>query len=131
MLHGLGTFRTEYHIVLKQGAKPFALSVPRRVALPLLPKVKAELARMEKLRVISKVNTPTEWCAGMVLVSKSNDDIQICADLTKLNESVCREKHILPSLEQILAQLGNSTVFTKLDANASFWQIKLSQESLG
>ena len=128
LFHGLGTFGTEYHIVLKQGAKPFALSVPRRVAFPLLPKVKAEFARMEKLGVISKVDTPTEWCAGMVVVPKSNDDIRICVDLTKLNESVCREKHILPSVEQILAQLGNSTVFTKLDANAGFWQIKLSQE---
>ena len=126
LFHGLGTFGTEYHIVLKQGAKPFALSVPRRVALPLLPKVKAKLARMEKLGAISKVDTPTEWCAGMVVVPKSNDDIRICVDLTKLNESVCREKHILPSVEQIL---GNSTVFTKLDANAGFWQIKLSQES--
>ena len=60
---------------------------------------------------------------------KPNEDIQICVDLTKLNESICREKHILPLVEQILAQLGNSTVYTKLDANAGFWQIKLSQES--
>ena len=126
---GLGTFGTEYHIVLKREATPFTLSAPRRVALPLLPKVKAELTRMEKLGVISKVDIPTEWCAGMVVVPKANGDIRICVDLTKLNESVCREKHILPSVEQILAQLGNSTVFTKLDANAGFWQIKLSQES--
>ena len=129
LFRGLGTFGAEYHITLKQDAKPFTLSAPRRVALPLLPKVKAELARMEKLGVISKVDTPTEWCAGIVIVPKPNDDIRICVDLTKLNESVCREKHILPSVEQILAQLGNSTVFTKLDANAGFWQIKLSQES--
>ena len=57
---GLGTFRAGYHIILKQDTKLFALSTPRRVALPLLPEVKAELARMEKLGVISKVDTPME-----------------------------------------------------------------------
>ena len=75
LFRGLGTFGAEYHIMLKQDARPFTLSTPRRVALPLLPKVKAELERMEKLGVISKVDTPTEWCAGIVVVPKSNNDI--------------------------------------------------------
>ena len=71
-------------------AKPFALTTPRRVAVFLLPKAKAELERMEKLRVISKVTTPTEWCAGMVVVPKPNGTVRICVDLTKLNQSVAR-----------------------------------------
>ena len=60
---------------------------------------------------------------------KAVGNIHICVDLTKLNESVCRAKHIVPSVEQILAQLGESKVFTKLDANAGFWQIRLLKES--
>ena len=53
-----------YHIKLQPEAEPFALSTPRRIALPLLPKVKQELERIEKMGVISKVNGPTDWCAG-------------------------------------------------------------------
>ena len=49
-------------------------------------------------------------------------------DLTKLNESVCRERH-LPAVEQTLAQLAVAQVFTKLDANSGFWQIPLSTDS--
>ena len=37
---GLGSLEGEYHIQLKEDATPFALTAPRRVALPLLPKVK-------------------------------------------------------------------------------------------
>ena len=37
LFKGLGTINGEYHISLR-GAKPFALSTPRRVALPLMPK---------------------------------------------------------------------------------------------
>ena len=50
-------------------------------------------------------------------------------DLTKLNESVRRERHILPSVDHSLAQLGGAKVFTKLDANSEIWQIELSKES--
>ena len=43
-----------------------------------------------------------------------------CVDLTKLNKSACRERHILPSVEQTLAQWTGTKTFTKLDANSGF-----------
>ena len=49
--------------------------------------------------------------------------------LTKLNESVRRERYPLPSVDQILAQLSGATVFSKLDANSGFWQVPLSPDS--
>ena len=85
---GLGKLQGDYHIYLKPGAKPYALSTPRRVAIPLLPQVKKELTRMEQLGVIEKIEEPTEWCAGLVVVPKQNGKVRICVDLTKLNENV-------------------------------------------
>ena len=129
LFKGLGTITGEYHISLQEGAKPFTLSTPRRVALPLMPKVKQELKRMEAMGVITRVEQPTDWCAGIVVVPKPNRSLRICVDLTKLYENVRQERHILPSVDHILAQLSDATVFTKLDANAGFWQIKLPEES--
>ncbi|KAJ8389952.1 hypothetical protein AAFF_G00112370 [Aldrovandia affinis] len=71
LFSGLGKMEGEYNIVLKPGAKPFSLSTPRRISLPLLPKIKDELHRMEQQGVISKVEEPTEWCAPIVVVPKS------------------------------------------------------------
>ena len=129
MFQGLGKLEGEYVIKLKPDSKPFAISVPTRVAVPLMGKVRAELERMERLGVIAKVEVPTDWCAGMVVVPKPNGDVSICVDLTKLNQSVCRERHPLPAVEQTLAQLAGAQVFTKLDANSGFWQIPLSADS--
>ena len=84
---------------------------------------------MEKTGVISRVDVPTEWCTAMVVVPKPDGRICICVDLTKLNESVQRERHPIPSVEHILAQLGDAKVFSKLDANLGFWQITLQKES--
>ena len=75
------------------------------------------------------VTDPTEWCAGMVVVPKQNDKVRICVDLTRLNESVERERHILPAVDQTLAQLAGAKIFSKLDANSGFWQVPLSTES--
>jgi hypothetical protein len=65
----------------------------------------------------------------MVVVPKSNGRVRICVDLTKLNTSVKRERHPLPPVEQVLAQLAEGKVFSKLDANSGFWQVPLSPES--
>lgn len=129
VFQGLGDLGEEYHIRLRPDAKPYALFTPRHVPLPLRPKVAEELDRMESLGIISKVDEPTPWCAGMVVVPKKSGAIRICVDLKPLNESVLREVHPLPKVDDTLAQLTGAKVFTKLDANSGFWQIPLSQPS--
>ena len=130
LFKGLGKLDgPDYKIKLKPDAKPYALSTPRRVPVPLLTKVKEELARMEQMQIISKVDEPTEWCAGMVVVPKSNGKVRICVDLTKLNNSILRELHPLPGVDHVLAQMAGAKVFSKLDANSGFWQIGLCEES--
>ena len=126
---GLGTMQGEYTIKLQANAQPHAIYVARNVPIPLRDKVQTELTRMESLGVISRVDEPTPWCAGMVVVPKSNGFVRICVDLKALNQSVLREIHPIPRVDKILAQLAGATYFTKLDANSGFWQIPLSTES--
>ena len=76
--------------------------------------VKEELNRMVKLGVISQVTEPTEWCAGMVPVVKRNGSVRVCVDLTHLNQSVKRERHQLPLVEQVLGPTDRSEDFFKV-----------------
>ena len=117
----LGLIKESYRIELQEDAKPFSISVPRRVPVPFMPKVKRELERMEQQKVITKVTEASDWCVGMVVVPKSNNKVRICLDLTKLNKYVKRERHVLPSVDQVLAQIGKAKHFSKLDANSGFW----------
>ena len=126
---GLGKLNDEYTIRLKEGAQPFALNTPRRVPVPPMKSVKSELERMEKLGVISPVETPTDWCAGMVVAPKSGGRVRICVDLTKLNESVYKEWYPFPAVEQMLAKIAGARLLSKLNANSGFWQIPLLKES--
>ena len=65
----------------------------------------------------------------MVVTPKSNGEVRVCVDLSKLNEYVKRENHPLPEVDTTLGRLAGSRAFSKLDANSGFWQIKLAWES--
>ena len=84
---------------------------------------------MEKMGVISKVNEPTQWCAGMVVVPEKSGEVRICICLKALNNNVPREVHPIPKVDETLAQLAGANIFSKLDANSGFWQIPLSDDS--
>ena len=126
---GLGKMTTEYRIALKPDTQPVCLYTPRRVPQPLLPNVQEELERMIQEGVISPVTEPTEWCSGIVPVLKPNGKVCICVDLVQLNKSVKREVHPMYSVDESLAKLSKSIVFSKLDANSGFWQLPLDKES--
>ena len=51
---------------------------------------------------------------------------RLCVDLTKLNDTVRREKLILPAVDQTLAMLSGAAVFSKLDCYSGLFQIPLT-----
>ncbi|XP_037520526.1 uncharacterized protein LOC119397159 [Rhipicephalus sanguineus] len=129
LFRGLGTLPEAYTIRLQPNATPLSLSVPQRIPLPLQDVVKTELGKLEAEGVIRRVDTPTDWCAGLVVVPKVSGGYRLCVDLTRLNKVTLRERDVLPTVEQCLGFLGEATVFYKLDATSSFHQVKLSPES--
>ena len=117
----IGTLKGDpVKIVLKENAHPYSVLTTRHVPIPLMPKVKAELERMERGGIISSVSELTEWCASMVSIIKKLGDVRICVDL---NESM-----VGPMKEGILSKLSDGTVFSSLDATSGFWQIPLDSE---
>jgi hypothetical protein len=141
---GLGELKEPYHITLGNDAKPYAIHTPRKIPVCYEKAAKQQLDNMEVQGVISRVEEPTEWCAGMVIVPKASlddddagtpvqrdegDKLRICEDLTQLNKCVMRNRHIMPDVNSTLAKLKNSVIFSKLDANSGFWQIKLDEAS--
>ena len=120
VFRGLGNLGQEFTIQLKPDATRYALHTPRHIAMPLRPQVEEELKRMESMGVISKVDEPTPWCAGMVVVPKKNGKVHICVDLKPLNESVIREVHPLPKVDETLAQLTGAKVSQNATPTAAF-----------
>ena len=129
LMRPLGDLMEPYNAVLREDVRPYSLTVPRRIAIPLLPQVKSELERMLRLDVMRPITQPTDWCAGIVVVPKRNGTIRICVDLTHLNKAIKHERLQLPSEAEVLSQLNGSTIFSELDATSSYWQIPLTEKT--
>ena len=129
LFNGLGKLEKTYKIQLREDAVPYEVMTPRHVSHGLHDKVGTELKRLQNLGVITPVNEPTDWCAPVVVVPKPNGDVRLCVDLTKLNKAVKRPRHVMPSVDYVLGQIGQAKVFSKLDANSGYHQVELDEDS--
>ena len=120
---GLGCITgVTHHIQLDPKHEP-VIHPSRKVPVTIRSKVKKELQRMEKLKVIERVYEPTEWVNSMVTVIKTNGKLRICIDPHDLNKAIKREHYPMKTIEEIASWMPNATTFSVLDASSGFWQV--------
>ena len=97
----------------------------RRLPFGLRNKVKQKLDELLDKDIIEEVaHKPTEWVSPLVVVPKDGD-IRICVDMRRAKSAIERERHPIPTIEEVLYDLNGSTVFSKLDLKWGFHQVEL------
>ena len=82
--------------------------------------------------IIERVqNEPMPWISPLHVVPKPNTpgEIRVCVDMREANQAVRRERHLTPTVDDLITELNGSKVFTRLDMNAGYHQIELAPES--
>ena len=125
---GLGCLDKPYKIKIYNSVT-LVINPPRKTPATLRKRVKKALIDMGNGGVIRKDDEPTVWVSSMVIVEKSNKTLRICLDPRNLNTAVKREHFQLPAIEEITSRMSGAKVFSKLDANHGYWQLKLDSES--
>ena len=115
-------------LAVRSDARPVAAS-SRRHAFSIRKEIEAELKRMQAADIIEPVRGLTPWVSPIVPCRKADGRLRICIDYRELNKHIIRERRVMPTADEILAQIHGSTVFSVLDAEAGFHQIPLSYES--
>ena len=77
---GDGPYRPTDKLLAGKDADIIRSTTSRLAPPPLLPKVQAELKRMEDMEVTEKLDQPTEWCFPVVVVPKKHRKVRICGD---------------------------------------------------
>ena len=102
---------------------------PRRVSFSLREKVESKLHELEQMDIIEKVKGPTPWVSPIVVVPKPSGEIRLCVDMRRANEAIVRERHPIPTVDEVLQDMTQSSVFSKLDLKWGYHQLELSEES--
>ena len=101
----------------------------RRLPVAICDKVKAELDTLVDKGVLAPISEPTQWVSQMAVVNKKNGSLRICIDPQPLNTVLKREHFKLPTLDDILPELHNAKVFSKLDVKHAYWHVELDDIS--
>ena len=101
----------------------------RRIPFHVRKDVEKELERLEELDIIEPVTGPTPWISPIVVVPKSSGEVRICIDMREANKAVKREKHLMPTIDDLVADLNGATRFSKLDLSSGYHQLELAPES--
>ena len=108
---------------------PPVINSPLRMLASLKKKLNEELNRMVKMEIITPIEEPTDWVSSLVIVEKPSGQLRIGLDPQHLSQTIKRPNFVMPTAEEILAQLSNAKFFTKLDTSIAYWQIPVDDES--
>ncbi len=118
-----------HNISLREDAIPYSLAALRRVPLPLMPRVEADLQRMESDEILESIDEPTKWCSGIMVfpnliaafasVQNSRTSTKGCAENVTSSHQ----------MEHLLATIQEANTISKLNANTAFYQIPLAEAS--
>ena len=91
-------------------------------------KVREELKRMQEERII--IPSHSAYNSPLIPVLKKDGGIRLCLDFRALNLKLRADRYPLPSIPNILNQLGKSKLFSCLDMKQGYHQIPLDPESM-
>lgn len=100
----------------------------RRVPAPMEKRVDEKVESMLEAGIIERVQT-SKWISPLVMQPKPDGDVRICVDMRRANESVIREYHPLPTIDEFLPYLGDAKYFSKIDVRQAFHQVELAPNS--
>ncbi|CAC5417698.1 unnamed protein product [Mytilus coruscus] len=131
IFHGLGKLKdTQVKIHIDNTVKPI-VQPHRRIPFHVRKQVEAELERLERLDIIERVHGPTPWVSPIVVAPKprSPGEIRIGVDMRLPNQAIQRERHITPTIDDLIVDLNGANVFSKMDLLNGYHQLELTQES--
>ena len=108
------------HLGIDENCKPKfckARPVPEK---KLKDAVNVELERLIEQGIVSRVYS-SDWASPAVYVRKSNGTIRICVDYSStINKHLTTVNASLPTVDEVIASVGEAKVFSKLDLQNAF-----------
>lgn len=127
-LHHLPPSRSTDHIIhLEPHSKPVNV---RPYRYPYFQKIEIEKQVQDMLhrQLIRPSRSP--YSSPVLLVKKKDGTWRFCVDYRALNSITIKDRFPLPTIDELLDDLGNSSWFSKMDLPQGFHQIRMSDADI-
>jgi hypothetical protein len=112
----------EFVIELKCGTAPI-YKTPYRMITPELVELKEHIKELLEKGFICPSSSP--WGGPMIFVPKKDGTHKLCVDYRALNEVTVKNKYPLPRIDDLFDQLRAACVFSKIDLQLGYHQLKV------
>jgi hypothetical protein len=96
---------------------------PYRMATPELAELKQHIKELLEKGFIHPSSSP--WGAPVIFIPKKDGTQRLCVDYRALNEVTIKNKYPLPRIDDLLDQLCGVCVFSKIDLQSGYHQLKI------
>ncbi|WVZ97239.1 hypothetical protein U9M48_042789 [Paspalum notatum var. saurae] len=118
----------EFRIDLVPGTAPVSKR-PYRMAPDELKELKTQLQEQLDKGFIRP--SSSSWgCPALFVEKKDQGGKRLCVDYRPLNAITVKNKYPLPHIDILFDQLGEATVFSKIDLRSGYHQIKVREEDI-
>ncbi|MCH87274.1 hypothetical protein A2U01_0008140, partial [Trifolium medium] len=121
------TRRTDHHITLVPNATPVNVR-PYRCPHAQKTEIENQVAKMLKTGWIQPSTIP--FSSPVLLLKKKDGTWRMCVDYRALNSITVRDRFPLPTIDELLDELGTTRIFSQLDLTSGFHQIRLASEDI-
>lgn len=114
----------DHEIDLEPGAKPPYLPI-YHLSPKELDECKRQITDLLAKGFIQPSKSP--FGAPIIFVVKKNGKLRMCVDYRALNKLTIKNRYPLPRIDELMDRLQGATVFSKLDLQSGYWQIRIKE----
>ncbi|GKC62673.1 putative reverse transcriptase domain-containing protein [Tanacetum coccineum] len=121
------TRQVEFQIDLIHSAAPVART-PYRLAPSEMKELSDQLQELSDKGFIRP--SSSSWGALVLFVKKKDGSFQMCIDYQELNKLTVKNHYPLPRIDYLFDQLQGSSVYSKIDLQSGYHQIRVHEEDI-
>ncbi|GJP60575.1 hypothetical protein CLOP_g17815 [Closterium sp. NIES-67] len=124
----LPPYRMHQHKIMEEpGSKP-TFRAPYRLSPTELVDMKKQIKYLLAKGLIRPSTSP--YGVPVLFTPKPDGSLRMCIDYRALNMQTIKNKYPIPRIDDLLDQLRRATVFSKLDPQSGYWQIRMADNSI-
>ena len=114
-------------IELQEGHSPPYASTYRMSPLEL-DELRKQLTELQDRGFIQPSQSP--YGSPILFVRKKDGSLRFCVDYRALNKLTIKNRYALPRTEELFDRLQGAKVFSKIDLESGYWQVRIAEQDV-